>query len=364
MYTYVPILSPYLESIDFNYTMIGIVLGSYGFVQIFIRFPIGLLSDRLRRRKPFIAIGFITSAIGCLMFIIFHDLIGVTAARTMTGVASATWVAFTVLYASYYSSASATKAMGTISVATVTGQLIGMGISGFLSDEWGWTSTFWVGGACALLGGIFVWFIEEPKEGVARTPIRLADLTLVTRSQTLLRVSILSVLAHAVLFITMFGITPSYAVSIGANQTEISLLVFAFMIPHAIASWLSGNKLAPRYGAWRTVVVGFIVSGLCTIAIPAIPVLGLLYVSQAVNGFAQGLHMPLLLGLSIEKVEQSKRATAMGFYQSVYSAGMFSGPFLAGWLNDAFTLASGFLFGGAVAAFAALLAFRWGKQPN
>lgn len=63
MYTYVPILSPYLEDIRFNYALIGIVLGSYGFMQLVVRFPLGLWSDRLGRRKPFVLLGFAIQSI-------------------------------------------------------------------------------------------------------------------------------------------------------------------------------------------------------------------------------------------------------------------------------------------------------------
>lgn len=364
LYTYVPILSPYLESIPFSYTMIGIVLGSYGLLQLLVRFPLGMLSDRLRRRKPFVALGFVTSALGCLMFLIFQDEIGVTAARAMTGVSASTWVAFTVLYASYFTSESATKAMGSISVATVAGQLLGMGGSGFMSELWGWSSTFWLGGLCAIAGLLLSFLMYEPKEGIARTPMRVTDLTSVVRTPLLLKVSFLSILAHAVLFITMFGFTPSYAVSIGANQASLSILVFAFMIPHAAASWLSGNKLTPRYGAWPVILIGLIVSGICTALIPTISAMWLLYLTQAVNGFAQGMHLPLLLGLSIQNVHTDKRATAMGFYQAVYALGMFSGPFFAGWLNESFGLTSGFLLGGIIAACAALLTGWWWKQSR
>ncbi len=359
MYTYVPILSPYLESIDYSYQLIGIVLGSYGFTQLLIRFPLGIASDRLRRRKPFMALGFAASAASCLMFIAFQDPIGVTFARVMSGVAASTWVAFSILYASYFSPESATKAMGSISVATVAGQLLGMGLSGVIADFFGWNATFWLGALSASAGCVFLYFVFEQREGTARIPMRVKDLAAVVKSRMLLRVSLLSVLAHGVLFVTMFGFTPSYAVKLGASQAELSLLVFAFMLPHAAASWISGNKLAPRFGAWRLIIAGFIISGICTSLIPAVPMLWLLYLTQAFNGFAQGLHMPLLMGLSIQTVESERRATAMGFYQAVYSAGMFSGPFAAGFLNDTFGLIGGFLFGGMLAAAAALLAWSW-----
>jgi MFS family permease len=38
---------------------------------------------------------------------------------------------------------------------------------------------------------------------------------------------------------------------------------------------------------------------------------------------------------------------------------MFSGPFLAGWLNENWGLNSGFLFGAFLAVIASLLVWRW-----
>ena len=50
MYTYVPVLSPYLESKSYTFSVIGIILGSYGFMQILIRLPLGIYSDKLGKR--------------------------------------------------------------------------------------------------------------------------------------------------------------------------------------------------------------------------------------------------------------------------------------------------------------------------
>jgi len=341
--------------------MMGIVLGSYGFMQILIRFPLGILSDRLRRRKPFIVLGFATSAAGCAIFILFEGFAGVTAARAMTGISASAWVAFTVLYASYYVGSEATKAMGTISVATVTGQLLGMGISGVVAEMCGWSATFWVGGVTALIGGGICWFIYESKDGVYRPPMLFRDIPAIIGNPILLKVSLLSILAHSVLFITMFGFTPSYAVSIGADKLYLSLLVIAFMVPHAFAALITGRRIAPRYGVWATIMTGFIISGLCTALIPFNHSLTLLIITQAINGFAQGLHLPLLMGLSIQSIDNDKRATAMGFYQAVYAAGMFSGPFIAVSINESYGLGGGFIFGAAVGLLAAILTAYWSR---
>ena len=150
----------------------------------------------------------------------------------------------------------------------------------------------------------------------------------------------------------------------GANGIALTILVFAFMLPHAIASLMTASWFAPRFGNWGTLGIGFSVSAICTAAMALAPSYGILVVTQAINGFAQGLHLPLLLGLAIRDVDITGRATAMGLYQALYAIGMFSGPFLAGWLNQYWGLDSGFLFGAILGVLAALLVWGWAKQEH
>lgn len=359
LYTYVPVLSPYMEDRGYSYSMIGIVLGSYGLVQILVRLPLGIWSDRIGVRKPFIVTGMAATAASCLLFLIPGHWGWSLAARAMAGVAASTWVGFTVLFASYYPKEEATRAMGTISFLTVVGQLSGMAVSGLLAEGFGWNATFVAGAIAGAAGLALAWGIHEPPGNPDRVPMQTKDLAAVVRSPMLWRVSVLSILAHGILFITMFGFTPSQAIQLGADKSSLTLLSVCFMVPHAVTAILSGKRFAPRFGPWNTALAGFAVSTVCTAIIPFVPSFALLCVTQAVNGFAQGLHMPLLLGLAIQEIEPAKRATAMGFYQAVYALGMFTGPFIAGWLNEAYGLAGGFYLGAAIGLFAALLTLVW-----
>jgi len=351
LYTYIPILSPYLlEELKVGAAAAGIILGAYGFVQILLRLPLGIWSDRLRRRRPFIALGMLTGALSCLLFAAGAYPGWAFAGRAVSGVCASTWVAFTVLYAAYYVRKDVQRAMSAISFLIVVGQLVGMGLSGWLAESRGTFATFYAGAIAGAVGLLLAFFIKEPADGVARNPMRLADVGVVVRSAALLRVSTLSILAHSVLFITMFGFTPAYATqALGVTRWELSLLSFAFMVPHAFAQLYSGRWIAPRIGVWPTIAIGFVLSGLCTLAIPFASTLPALYATQALNGLAQGLHFPLFLALAIQGVAAEKQATAMGFYQAAYAAGMFAGPFAAGWINEFGGLNAGFWLGGGTA---------------
>ncbi|WP_028610951.1 MFS transporter [Paenibacillus harenae] len=365
MYVYVPTLSPYLSGRGLSLSFIGIVLGSYGFVQMLVRFPLGILSDRWGKRKPFIWLGMLTACLSCLLFLIPGLWLWPLAGRLMAGVCASTWVAFTVLYAGYFGAGQTGRAMGNISVMTVSGQMIGMLLSGWLTEGFNEEAPFILGAIIAGIGLMLAFLLQEPRTELRNQPgMSFGMIKNVVRTKSLLQVSLLSILAHGVLFITMFGFTPLKAEEIGAGGATITLVVFAFMLPHAFASMVTARWFTPRFGYWGTIGAGFALSMICTGAMVFADSIGFLVLTQAINGFAQGLHMPLLLGLAIRDVELPGRATAMGLYQAMYAIGMFSGPFVAGWLNEGWGLNGGFLFGSLLGLAAAMLVWAWSSQER
>lgn len=351
-----------MESLGGNYAFIGIVLGSYGLMQLLCRLPIGIYSDLIRLRKPFIVFGMFVSILSCVIFSLTDDLGWMLAARCLAGLAAASWVAFTVLYSNYFSASEVHRAMGSISLMVVLAQLLGMSFSGFIVSHWGWQSLFWIGTACSIVGTILSFFIVESKETVTRTPLRMKDLTVIMAEPSLLKLSFISILAHSIIFSTMFGFLPTYGLEIGMQESDISLLVFSFMIPHALATLFMGNVIVPYFGKWKTLKVSFLLSAVFTLSIPFIEIKAIVFATQAINGFALGVIFPLLLGMAVETVPQEKRATAMGAYQSIYAIGIFVGPFFAGLLNSKIGLDAGFYFSGLLGIVATTFVAIWSKK--
>ncbi|WP_216831283.1 MFS transporter [Alkalihalobacterium elongatum] len=364
IYSYVPILTAYLDFLGATYMFIGIVVGSYGLLQMLIRLPLGIYSDVIKRRRPFIILGIAIGSMSCFGFILTDHLGWTLLFRALAGVSASTWVAFTVLYASYFSREEITKAMGWISVTMVLGQLVSMVFSGIVVDKFGWMVPFWIGGIAGIVGLVLCFWLKEEKENVSREPIKIIELVAIIKEPVLIKVTFLSVLAYSIIFITIFGFSPNYALELGASTVGLSYLVIIFVVPHALAAIIVGKWLIPRIGNWATLFLGFLVSALMTGTIPFITSFGLLLLTQAVNGFALGLVLPLLLGMSIESVADEKRATAMGFYQAVYAVGMFVGPLVAGILNSAYDLAAGFYFGGVIGMVGVLLVVVWKRTEE
>ncbi|MGM0877302.1 MAG: MFS transporter [Bacillota bacterium] len=361
-FIYLPILTTYIETMGGKYIFIGIVLSSYGLMQFLFRLPIGIYSDLFRLRRPFIVAGMLISTTSCLVFALTDSLGWVLIARSLAGIAAATWVVFTVLYSSYFVDREVHRAMSSISFVVVLAQLIGMSLSGFIVNEWGWSAPFWVGGITSIIAAILSLFIYEEKEGKESVPVKVKDLTSVIKEPMLLKVSLLSILAHSIIFTTMFGFIPAYALKIGLHASDISLIVFSFMIPHAIATLFMGKVIVPLLGKWKSLKTAFLVSAFFTLLTPFIESKGLLMIIQGFNGFSLGILFPLLLGLAIESISHEKRATAMGVYQALYALGMFSGPFIAGVLNSGFGITAGFYFTGILGLIASILVITWSRK--
>ncbi|WP_026568545.1 MFS transporter [Bacillus sp. UNC41MFS5] len=361
-FLYVPIFSPYMESLGGKYTFIGIVLSSYGILQLLCRLPIGIFSDVKKVRKPFIIFGMLASMLSCMIFLLTDSLDWILVARAIAGISAATWVAFTVLYPSYFADHEVHRAMGSISFIVVLAQFLGMSFSGSIVSEWGWKAPFWIAGIFSILGVILSLFIFESKNQIEREPLKVTELATVIKEPSLLKVALLSILAHSIIFSTMFGFTSNYALHIGFTESELTWIVFAFMIPHATATLFMGRVLVPLLGEWNALKTAFFFASVFTLLIPFVQSKELFLAVQIFCGFSLGLIFPLLLGLAIEKIALEKRATAMGAYQAIYAVGIFAGPFFAGIFNSLLGIKAGFYFVGVLGLLATLLIIIWGKD--
>ncbi|WP_339279556.1 MFS transporter [Paenibacillus sp. FSL H3-0329] len=363
-YIYVPVLSPYVEHLGASYFMVGMVLGIYGLMQILFRIPIGIGSDYLNRRRPFIYLGLIASGVSCFIFMWGAQPGWALAARAVSGIAASAWVVYSVMFAGYFPKEEAGKAMGMLQFTTVIAQLTSMMISGYMVEHWGWNAPFLIGGIVAIAALILALRLPEQKQEKRQNAIQIKELAGVVKEPLLVKVSLLSVLAHCVLFITMFGYTPNQALNIGASKESLGWLTLAFMIPHAIATLYGSRLFGGLLGDRGKLMLGFAGSALFTLLIPSMPTLAALCLTQVGNGFMQGLIFPLLLSKSVSEIDPFKRATAMGFYQAVYAIGMSAGPFVAGWMSSVYGLTGGFWLGGIAAALATILSWVWMKDTK
>lgn len=347
MYIYTPMLPTYIKSLGASYFLVGLILGCYGAAQMLLRIPIGIISDRLNKRKVFINLGLVALLISSLGLYLFTKPILILIFRSFSGVAAAFWVIFTVLYSSYFHEAEATKAVGILNAFCNGGILIGLLSGGFIVRSYGIKATFLVSLIFSAIGLAISFSVSEKK--VERKPTEVKELLMVVRDGNFITVSTIGVICQFVSFATVYGFTPVVAKNLGASNFQIAMLTAISALPSIIGSALSGSFFAKRFGENNTMVYGLILAALSCAVIPFAPNMTVLTISQFLGGFGTGTVFPLLMGLSIKNVSSEKRATAMGIFQAVYGLGMFLGPTVVGALTDGVGIEWGFITIGAVA---------------
>jgi MFS family permease len=369
MYTYVPILAPYAQSLGATYDMVGLIIGSYGLTQLLLRIPIGVFSDAWGSRKFFVVVGIALASLSSFGMWLFPVAGALLLFRGLAGVAASTWVDYTVLYASYFPAKEAPKAMGYINAVNNFGQVAAMLSGGYIAQHIGMTSTFILGAIAGSIGIVLSLFVRD--EHMPSKAINMDILMEALHDHQLLCLSGLGIVLQTITFVTVFGFLPIVAQHLGASIFELGLVTTMTLVPSIFSAALSGAFFSKHFGERVTLVCGLFITALSCIVIPFISSLSLLYISQAIGGFARGLVLPLLMGLSIKNFSGDKRSTAMSVFQAVYGLGMFGGPVLAGVLSNIFGLAIGFVvigmigfIGAALAGWRGYLSFEYSRVSN
>ena len=365
MYTYPSFLSGYVQNtLGAGSVLVGMIVGSYGFVQMLLRIPLGICSDRVKKRRIFVQAGFLASVLsgaGLSLVALAAAKGGVSPLpvlflRGLSGGGAAAWVAFSVLAADQAPPERTGEAMSRISFFQNMATVVAMPLGSWIMTRFGAVWAFVLAVAAGLLGLALISGVEDqPPRGEAMT---LREICTLARSRKLIIGTLLATLFQLVTWATVQGFTQNWALKYvaGFDAGNLGILAVSYMLPNALVCRISGGYLARRLGNRGVVCLGFGgVAAACCLYPAARTVPALLGV-QALFGLGMGMILPVCMALAVEDVPASGKGAAMGFYQAVYGAGMFLGPVLAGAVIEAFSGPGAFRGYQANFYFSALLA--------
>jgi MFS family permease len=340
LYLFVPIFPVYAQKMGASLSMVGVLVASYAFPQLLLRIPMGIYYDSMKRRKPMVIMAVVAVSAGALGLGLAPNVLFLCMGRIVTGTGGATWVAFTIYFASYYPRAGGARAIGLISfvngIALVTATFAG----GIVAEYWSPRHTFFVAAILGIIGLVALLLGREPTiENTSN--LSMAGFKKVVSSRLLIAVSFMGVLLQFAMFAGIFGFIPVYAASIGASSNDLGNITSAALASAAIAAFLV-IPLAERIGYSITLVIGALLIGVALLAVPSVDSVNVLMIFQVLNGLGRGIVQTGLMALSIRSVTPELRATAMGFYQAVYAIGMIAGPMISGVLADHLGISSVF----------------------
>jgi MFS family permease len=356
LYTYVPIVPTYAVDLGSNLLFVGIITGSYGLMQMLFRIPVGIASDRLGTRKPFIIGGVVFATLAGLTVVFSQSPISLLICRIFGGIAACAWVPLSVHFSLQFKSEEGAKSMGIINAVNSTGIVLAVFLCGIVVNSTGRVGVFIIAIGAGLIALVLSLFIKEPIYQKA-VPLSLAELIKVPFESNILLISALGFISQYMTFATIYGFTPIIAKKLEASDSQVGLLLTFFILPAIFSSLLSGI-LNKRIGSRLVLSASFIMFAVDCLLTPFVRGVISLFVMTVIGGFAQGLIFSLLMGIIIKIVTPEKRNTTMGFYQSVYGLGIFLGPVIVGIFSNYFSINWGFAFTALIGFAAAGMSWR------
>ena len=354
LYMYVPILPTHTRSAGASESQIGSILASYGLTQLLFRLPLGLLSDRLRRKKLFALIGALLVGLSGLGLALSRTPTALFVFRALSGCAATAWVTIAVLYNSQFSIEHAVRTSGQLNLLSAIGQILAMSTGGLLADRWGAQAAFWASAILAVPAFLAFTIVKDVRE--TRGPgITMPQFLRAISTPRLLLVSGLAACSQYAMFGTSLGFAAVHAQDLGASDARLGLLTTAVQVAKAIPMLVLSVRGRPKNSRLATIL------GLVLIAapLPIFPYLTsfwLLVLCQVVIGLGVGIAFPVLMGLALQSVEPEARASAMGVFQSIYALGMTLGPALSGVFARFWGIVGVYLTNGVLLAAAILVA--------
>lgn len=354
-YIYLPILPTYVQSKVTDLSWVGFVLSMYGLWQALIRIPLGIAADWLGRRKPFLIVGLALGGVGAWLLGAGNDVIGLTIGRAITGVSTGVWVVLVVAFSALFPPEQAVRASSLVMIANSLGRIVATASTGVLDEVGGATLVFSIATGLGLLSAILIMPIGEARLD-ARPPSAHSIGALLRRRDVLLP-TLLSTLSQYVLWSTSFGFFTLLAKQLGATSLAQGMIVTIHIVLAMLGNFIA-LALTSRFGAPKILAASFVALFIGTLIAALAPSLPILFLAPAFVGLSLGTSYPVTMGLSIEHVNETERATAMSLHQAIYAIGMFVGPAISGVLADHIGLQP--MFG--VTAFASLALGLWGTS--
>lgn len=363
LFTQLPIISTYAESLGASAFFTGLAVGMYSLSNTFGNIISGFLTDR---KGPFIILilGLLTTGLSLTLYNLVEDPIVLLVVRFVHGL-----VAGLIVPAAFTFLANATEQEkrgkgNAISGAFVgIAAIIGPGFSGILASRTSVPFVFNITASFMLLLSVFAFFLlkskhvkKEKSAPITSIPIHV----LFTNTGTLK--------AFSSAFFLMFSqgviayLLPLKVQSLGFDSRLSGTLMSTFGIIAVLVFILPINRIFDRVAPIKTLSLGISLMGISQLLISQADSSTLLYIAMACYGIGFGFLFPSVNSLLIDSTTAEIRGKAYGYFYAFFSLGVVLGSSLLGWLS--LGIVSGFIFTGIVLLAFATIIICTQKRPS
>lgn len=355
LYTYIPFQVPYLYALNVTPSIVGIILGLYGASQMILRFPFGIISDYFGKYKIFIVLGSLLSAISCIIKMVYPTANGFLVGNILTGVAASTWLMYMVLYYSYFDRSKEHMAASKCLVANVIGMFLGFLFATIFYQKFGMSLMLIAAALAAFAATILALFLKEEKRNKKSN---IKDLILVIKNKRLLFFSVLSIIEQGIHMAASVSFTLNRIKELGGASYLVGIASLLNMFFAIVSAYIASTSFASKRGSKFYVPFSFVLLGLYCVSVILTKNIFVIVASQILSGLSIGMLASYLTSEALIEIDRDKKSSAMGFYQTAYSIGIFIYPIITGKIVEMYSIEIAYIFltaSAVICAFIALL---------
>ena len=359
LYTYIPFQVPYLYALNVTPSIVGIILGLYGASQMILRFPFGIISDYFGKYKIFIVLGSLLSAVSCIIKIVYPTANGFLVGNILTGVAASTWLMYMVLYYSYFDRSKEHMAASKCLVANVIGMFLGFLFATIFYQKFGMNLMLIAAALAAFAATILALFLKEEKREKKNN---IKDLILVIKNKRLLFFSVLSIIEQGIHMAASVSFTLNRIKELGGASYLVGIASLLNMFFAIVSAYIASTSFASKRGSKFYVPFSFVLLGLYCVAVILTKNIFVIVASQILSGLSIGMLASYLTSEALIEINRDKKSSAMGFYQTAYSIGIFIYPIITGKIVEMYSIEMAYIFLTASAVICAFIALLYYKK--
>lgn len=348
-YVYVPYQTPFLTAINVAADFIGIVVGAYGFSQMLLRIPLGMLADWHLNHKLLITLGTLLAGLASIMRVLFPSGIGFLLGNIFSGIASSTWLSFMIYFLKLRSDVSKVENMGILVMANNLGMLLGFVISSLFYTKIAMKGLCVLGVLAGILACIMTMSLPSFQFSYSSGKNSFINLINVFKSKTLLISGALAFIQQGIQMATTMSFTNQVIKEIHAPTYAEGLSSIIYMCSAVLFARLTSSKYIEKFSDRSILIVSYFLLALYCFAIPLARKIYLIYLLQIIPGVGTGILFAILNAAAISNVPQKSLSTATGVFQSIYALGMTLFPIFAGQLRTQYSMTVSFQVMGILA---------------
>lgn len=352
LFTQLPIMSPFAESLGATPFLTGLAVGMYSFSNTIGNVISGFLTDK---KGPFriLLTGLLLTGISLFLYRFAGGAWSLLAIRFLHGLLAGLIVPAAFTYLANSASEDKKGKGAAISGAFVgMAAIIGPAFSGIVASKTSEITVLTITAISMFLLGVLALFLLRNNVKTNSEAEQKESITIYAFFQN---ANIVKAFIGA--FLLMFSqgalayMLPLKVIGLGYDTQTSGLLLSTFGIVAILVFLLPTNIVFDRIKPMFTLAFGMTVMGLSLLLLSQMVSLPSLYICMALYGIGFAFLFPSINSLLVHAVEPAHRGKAYGYFYAFFSLGVVAGSGLTGLLG--FTAAGGFLFTGSLLIIAA-----------